>query len=130
VTTAEFGFSYGPAMRVLMTALLAGPRDSTIRVDADRVSVRMGRRGWVFVAEIPRTSIVQANPVRGPVWGWGAHGWRDRWFVNGSSRGLVQLTIAPKAPGRCLAFPLRIGELTLSVDRPDEFVRAVLSAAR
>jgi hypothetical protein len=90
----------------------------------------MGRRGWVFVAEIPRTSIVQANPVRGPIWGWGAHGWRDRWLVNGSSSGLVQLTIAPKAPGRCLAFLLRIGELTLSVDRPDEFVTAVLSATR
>jgi hypothetical protein len=130
VKTAEFGFSYSAFMKLLMTPLFAGPRHSTIRVDADRVSVRMGRRGWAFVAEVPRTSIVQANPVRGPVWGWGAHGWRDRWLVNGSSRGLVQLTIAPKAPGRCLLFPLRIGELTLSVDHPDAFVGAVLSPTR
>jgi hypothetical protein len=85
----------------------------------------MGRGGWVFTGEVPKSSIVTATQVNGPVWSWGAHGWRERWLVNGSSKGLVHLTIAPKSPGRCLVFPLRIGELTLSLADPDAFVRAV-----
>jgi hypothetical protein len=112
-------------MRILMTAMFAGPRHSTIRVDHDNVMVQMGVRGWAFTATVPLSSIADATEVSGPVWSWGAHGWRDRWLVNGSSKGLVLLTIMPKARGRCLVFPLRVGELTLSLADPAGFVRAV-----
>jgi hypothetical protein len=128
VTIAEFSFSWNPLMRVLMTLLLAGPRHSSIRVDHDTVRVRMGVGGWAFTADVPLSSVVDAAEVKGPVWAWGAHGWRARWLVNGSSRGLVQLTIMPKARGRCMVFPLHVGELTLSLAEPAEFVRAVTPA--
>jgi hypothetical protein len=108
-----------------MALLLAGPRFSTIRVDEDVVTVKMGAGGWAFAAEVPRSSIVAAAAMDGPVFAWGAHGWRHRWLVNGSSKGLVRLTISPQARGRCLAIPLRIGELTLSLAEPEAFIRAV-----
>jgi hypothetical protein len=125
VKTADFRFSYAPVLKPLMTFLMTGPRHSVVEVDAQRVLVRMGPGGWAFTADVPRSSIVHAARVDGPVWGWGAHGWRDRWLVNGSGKGLVQLIVAPKAAGRCLFFPLRIGELTLSLEEPDAFVDAV-----
>jgi hypothetical protein len=125
VSTAVFSFSWNPFVRMTMTPLLAGPRHSVIRVDDDVVVVRMGAGGWAFETVVPRSSIVAATRVDGPVWAWGAHGWRHRWLVNGSSKGLVRLTITPKAPGRCLVIPLSIGELTLSLAEPDEFIRSV-----
>jgi hypothetical protein len=122
---AEFSFSYNRFMRVLMMPLLAGPRHSTIRVDADVVVIRMGVGGWAFVAEVPRSSITGATQVSGPVWGWGAHGWRGSWLVNGSGTGLVRLTIEPTARGRCLGYPLRVRQLTLSLADPEAFISAV-----
>jgi hypothetical protein len=31
---------------------------------------------------------------------WGVHGWRGRWAVNGSSKGMVELTIDPPVRAR------------------------------
>jgi hypothetical protein len=125
VQTSEFAFSYNRIVSVLMTPMLAGPRHSTIRVGDDGVVVRMGLAGWTFAAEVPRSSITGATQVSGPVWGWGAHGWRGRWLVNGSGTGLVRLTIEPAARGRCLGYPLRVRELILSLADPDAFISAV-----
>lgn len=108
-----------------MTPMLAGPRHSTIVVAEDSVVIRLGLAGWTFAATVPRSSITAANQVSGPVWGWGAHGWRGRWLVNGSGTGLVRLTIEPGARGRVLGFPVRVGELTLSLADPEGFVSAV-----
>jgi len=46
-------------------------------------------------------------------------------LVNGSSHGLVQLTIDPPEHGRCLVFAIKLRQLTLSLDHPDAFVAAV-----
>jgi hypothetical protein len=124
VPTAVFSLSWNRLVRVTMTPLLAGPRHSTISVDEHVVMVKMGAGGWAFEAAVPRSSITDASRVDGPVWAWGAHGWRHRWLVNGSSKGLVRLAITPMARGRCLGFPLRIGELILSLAEPEEFIRA------
>ena len=128
--SAEFQFSYNAFIRVLMMPILAGPRHASVRVDNDRVSVRMGLGGWAFAARVPRASITEVKRVAGPVLGWGIHGWRGVWLVNGSSQGLVRMTIEPRAPGRCLGFPLRIRELTVSLADPDGFVRAVPASRR
>ena len=121
----EFAFSYNQFMSVLMLPFFAGPRHSSISVNDDVVMVRMGVAGWTFAADLPRLSITEVSCVDGPVMAWGAHGWRGRWLVNGSSRGLVRLTIADGARGRVLGFPIRVRELTLSLADPDAFVRAV-----
>ena len=82
----------------------------------------MGVGGWEFSADIDRTAIVEVTQASGRVWAWGAHGWRVRWLVNGSSRGLVRLTLDPRQRGRCLGFPLNLGELTVSLDDPVGFI--------
>jgi hypothetical protein len=119
-----FTLSFNRLMKVLMTPMLAGPRRCTVDLDGTRLKVRMGLGGWAFAAKVPRASIAGVARARGPVLGWGAHGWRGRWLINGSSRGLVRLTIDPPARGRCLFVPLKVKELTLSLDQPDEFIAA------
>ena len=123
--SAEYQFSYNPFIRVLMMPMLLGPRHSYVRVDDDRVSVRMGLGGWAFAARVPRSSLTEVKRVAGPVLGWGVHGWRGLWLVNGSSKGLVRMTTDPRVRGRCLGFPLRIRQLTVSLADPDGFVRAL-----
>ncbi len=51
--------------------------------------------------------------------GWGAHGWRGRWLVNGSSSGIVVLDIEPPAAARVLGFPVAVRELALSLETPE-----------
>jgi hypothetical protein len=123
--STEFAFSYNRLIRLITVPLLAGPRQSTIRVDADHVVVQMGLGGWTFAARVPRSSIIEARQVEGRVWGWGAHGFRGRWLVNGSGLGLVKLTISPEARCRVVGVPLRLRELTLSLEDPQGFVEAV-----
>jgi hypothetical protein len=118
----QFPLSFNRLMRVLMTPMLAGRRYCHVTVSADHFDVRMGVGGWAFAAKIPRTAIVESAEVSGPVWGWGAHGWRGRWLVNGSSRGLVSLRVDPRARGRCLGVPVRVRELTVSLDDPALFL--------
>ena len=93
-----------------------GRRFSSITMHADSIDVKMG---WAFRATIPRANIVSAEPRSGRVWGWGVHGWRGRWLVNGSSQGLVTLKIEPPVPSRVCFFPGRLRELTVSVVDPE-----------
>jgi hypothetical protein len=124
----RFQLSFNSLMRVLMTPLLAGPRRCVVQLTAKRLKVRMGLGAWAFSARVPRSSITAARRVSGPVLGWGAHGWRGRWLINGSSRGLVRVSIDPPGRGRCLVVPVTLRELTLSLERPDEFVSAITAS--
>jgi hypothetical protein len=83
-----------------------GITQGSSHVEVDDVEVRV-RMAWAFRASIPREHITAVAPFDSRVWGWGAHGWRGRWLVNGSARNLVELTIDPPARGRVLAFPIR-----------------------
>jgi len=117
-------------MRTFMRVLLAGPRHSAVRVSTDVVEVNMGVGGWTFAATVPRSSIVDVKQVSRRVWAWGAHGWKGRWLVNGSSEGLVSLTLQPPARGRTLGYPLKVRELILSLADPDGFVRELASPTK
>src|SRR5262245_27272291 len=103
----RFTLSFNRFMKVLMTPMLVGPRRCKVDLDDERLKVVMGLGGWAFSARVPRASITGTARARRPVLGWGAHGWRGRWLVNGSSRGLVRISIDPPARGRCVCFPLR-----------------------
>lgn len=120
-----FELSFNRFMTVVMTPILAGPRRCRVVIEANQLSVTMGVGGWAFSARAPRSSVTRVARVSGPVWAWGAHGWRGRWLVNGSSRGLVQVSIQPAGRGRCLIFPIKLTELTVSLDEPDKFVAAL-----
>ena len=104
-------------------ALLGIPqRRSVVEVDDTEVRVRMS---WAFRATIPLGSIRSVSRYDGPVYGWGAHGWRGRWLVNGSSSNIVELAIDPPAPARTMVFPIRLRTLRVSVTEPEAFMAAL-----
>jgi hypothetical protein len=121
----RFELSFNSFMRLVMTPLLVGPKRCRVQLTSKRLKVKMGLGAWAFSASVRRAAVTGAARVSGPVLGWGAHGWRGRWLINGSSRGLVRVSIDPPGRGRCLFVPVTLRELTLSLDRPDEFIAAV-----
>ncbi|MGZ4672507.1 MAG: hypothetical protein ACXVH5_04475 [Ilumatobacteraceae bacterium] len=121
----KFQISFNKFMRVVMTPILAGPRHCHVELTADRLKVKMGMAGWAFSAALPRSSVTDAKRATGPVLGWGAHGWRGQWLINGSSQGLVRVSIAPAGRGRCLIIPVKVRRLTLSLEEPDQFIAAL-----
>ena len=86
--------------------------------------------GWAFDAELPRSAIRSAHPVKNPFPGsFGAHGWRGRWLVNGAAGPLVALQLEPAVRARVARFPVRVRELMVSVDDPDGLVAMLGLAA-
>ena len=123
---ASFAFSYGRFNLVLMTVLGLGPSRSRFIVGEATVAVHFG---WGFWATIDRSAIVGVEPYDGRVYGWGAHGWAGRWLVNGSSKGILRLTIEPRGRGRVMGVPVTLRELRVSLEDPDA-VAALLAPER
>jgi hypothetical protein len=82
-----------------------------------------------FTGDIPLSSIAEAKPYTGRVTAWGVHGWRGRWLVNGSGKGLVELTIEPAATARVLGVAVALRALCVSVTDPDALIAACTRAA-
>ena len=101
-----------------------GPKHSEVRVQDGILRVRFG---WGFNAEIPVSSITDARPNNDRVYSWGAHGFRGRWLVNGSSKGIVELTIDPPARAKVMGMPVTLKTLYVSVTDPDALIAAVTS---
>lgn len=115
-----FAISYAPALVPLFRILGLGPASSGVWVGPDSVRVRLG---WSFHVEIPRGAVREIGPDGAPVRGWGVHGWRGRWLVNGSSSGLVRLEIEPDVQARMMGLPVRLRTLRLSLVAPRELTR-------
>ena len=123
----RFVVSYNSFNRVLLTVLGMGPKRSFVSVSGDTVAVRMG---WAFRSDIPRSAIVSARLDEDRVWGWGVHGWRGRWLVNGSSDGLVRLDLDPAVATRVVGpFKVSLEMLRISVDEPEELLGELAVAA-
>ena len=58
------------------------------------------------------------------MYSWGAHGWRGRWLVNGSSKGIVELTIDPRVRAYVMGVPVKLRTLWVSVTDPDALIAA------
>lgn len=112
----RFPFRYDAWCGWILGLFLSGRSVSHIDVGPDDIDVRLG---IAFSGRVPRSSIVSLSRWHGPVYGWGAHGWRGRWLVNGSSKGIVVLHIEPPARGRVIGFPVKLKELALSPEDPD-----------
>ena len=84
------------------------------------------RLGWSFRATAPRASIRSVAHDSGSVWGWGAHGWRGSWLINGSSSGIVRIELEPVGRAWTLWFPVRLRVLRVAVEDPDGLIRALL----
>ena len=91
-------------------------------IDGDQIVVWMS---YTFRSAFDRSAIQSVRPWSGRVWSWGVHGWRHRWLVNGSSRGILVLTIDPPANARVLGVPVRVRELGVSLDDPAGFAAAL-----
>lgn len=116
----RFAISYSGLNRPLLTVLGMGTGQSGVVVTDTEVRVRMG---WAFNAAIPRERITSAERGTKPaLFGWGVHGWRGRWVVNGSDRGIVRLTIDPPILTRTLIFAIQPRELFVSLEEPDRFL--------
>jgi hypothetical protein len=107
-----------PLAKVVLV-LIGSPHGS---VELDETTLRV-RLGLGFQGEVPRSAITSAVRDTGREISIGAHGWRGRWLVNTSTRGLVRLTIEPPGKGRCLGIPVVLRELRVSLDDPDAFLR-------
>ena len=62
------------------------------------------------------------------VWGWGVHGWKGKWLVNGTSQGLVRFTIDPATRALGCFVPLDLRVLRVSVADRDAVMAAVTDA--
>ena len=105
-----------------MIALGLSPSRSWVEVGDDVLRVRMS---WAFSLDAPLVNIRDARPDTGRVGGWGVHGWRGRWLVNGSSSGLVRIDLSPPVRGRMGPIPIGIRQLRVSVEDPDGLVAAL-----
>jgi hypothetical protein len=105
-----------------MRAIGIRPRSSYVEVESDSVDVHMG---LAFRARVPRDSVRSVDVDHERVGGWGAHGWRGRWLVNGSSENLVRLELDPPARALVLGFPVRVRQLRVSIVDPDGLIRAL-----
>ncbi|MEN3273240.1 MAG: hypothetical protein V7636_2001 [Actinomycetota bacterium] len=106
----------------LAVTLRAGPEQSFVTVDGDHVDVKMG---WAFHARFERSRVTKTSIDMEPAMSRGAHGRGGRWLVNGAGPPFVVLTIEPPARARVLVANVRLSELVVSVEDPDELIAAI-----
>lgn len=110
-----------------MALLGMGPAVSDIEVGESAVWVRMG---WAFRSSFDRSQVASVATDTDRVLGWGVHGWRGTWLVNGSSRGLVRIELEPAAKARVVGFPVRLTKLRVSVDDPTGLIEHLQPTTR
>ncbi len=119
-TPQVFSIRQNPVMRLLAAPL--GAWNAAVEVDDDAVVVHYGVG---FRGRVARSAVRSVSRSHRRVLSWGAHGWRGRWLVNGSSHGIVVLGIEPRQPARVVGWPVRLRELDVSVDDPEGLVAAL-----
>ena len=105
-----------------MTVLGMRPSNSDVIVGPTDVTIRMG---WAFHASIPRSAVASAAADDDRVLGWGVHGWRGQWLVNGSSSQIVRIDVDPAASGHVVGIPVKVRRVRVSVDDPAGLIAAL-----
>jgi hypothetical protein len=118
---ARFPIRFTGANRALAVLGIV-PEQCRVEVDDGEVRVRMA---WAFRLDAPRARVRSVAVDHGRVWGWGAHGWRGRWLVNGSSQNLVRVEFDSAVPAHSAGIAVRVDALRVSVDDPDSLVAAL-----
>ncbi len=98
------------------------PDRCRVEVDEGQLHVHLG---WAFRLRAPLADIRAVEADDAPVRGWGAHGWRGTWLVNGSSSGLVRITFDPPAHAHTAGVPVTVHVLRVSVDDPDALLETL-----
>ena len=97
-----------------------GPKRMYVRIGDDNL-----RMGWGFRADIPLTSVSNATLESDRVVGWGWHG---ECSVNGSTKGVVRLTIDPPVTARVFGVNVQLRVLLISLEDPAVLLAACTSA--
>jgi len=118
----DYTISYDGFGRAAMAPLGLGPGRTRLQLDDHELRVHLG---WGFSGVVPRANITGVTHRPDGTPSRGAHGWRGRWLVNGSSKGLVTIAIDPPVKARVMGVPITLRELTVSVDAPDDLVTAL-----
>jgi hypothetical protein len=118
---ARFPIRFTGANRA-MALLGIAPDLCRVEVDDGEFRVRMA---WAFRLDVARANVRAVVQDEHRVWGWGAHGWRGKWLVNGSSSGLVRIELDPPGHGRVMGFPVRVRVLVVSVEDPGALMDAL-----
>jgi hypothetical protein len=120
---SRYAIRVDPAFRLLFATLGAGRHHDYVEVGATAVRVRLG---WMFQADIARSAIGQVEHHADMFGGWGAHGWRGRWLVNGSSKGVVEVDLTVRQRAHLLGvWPISLSVLYVSLVDPDGFLAAL-----
>lgn len=80
---------------------------------------------WAFRLDVPLAHVRDARLDDRRVTGWGVHGWRGSWLVNGSSSGIVRIALAPPGRARIGPVPVSVRDLRVSVEDPEGLVAAL-----
>jgi hypothetical protein len=124
VPETYFAISYSPSLKPIFWLVRMGPTRSGVWVSPESVRVSMGQG---FRATIPRGSVGGIRRDSGAVTGWGVHGRRGQWLVNGSSSGLVRLEVGPGAKAWVMGKSVQLRTLRLSLTEPDGFLSLLTS---
>jgi hypothetical protein len=120
----RFPIRFDDWYRVLSSALLLRPSDSYVDVGDDVVAVRMG---WAFSARFPRSAITATSRLEKAPLSRGVHGFGGRWLVNGAGDRVLVLELQPTQRACVLGFPVRLRQLMVSVDDPEDLAKLVRS---
>jgi hypothetical protein len=115
---------YEPWYVRLSVPIGLGPKKSEVRVADGALHVKMG---WAFNALIPLASITNAEVPKERAFTWGVHYSGGRWLVNGSTKGLVALTIEPPVQAKAVGRSVQLRSLWVSVTDPDALIAATTS---
>jgi len=120
----RFPIRFSSGNGILFRGLLITPSGSYAELGDDTIQVRLG---WAFSARIPRRLVAKAGLGRPPTIPFtaGAHGWGGRWLVNGSADGIVTMELSERARAFVSGVPIRLKELSVSLDDPEGFLSAL-----
>ena len=119
---ARFPIAYNRPMGVLLGALGLGERGAWIDVGHGEIEVRMG---WAFRARFPSSSIKTVARSDRRAISQGVHGRNGRWLVNGATRGLVRIDLAPDQTARVLGRRVTLSTLEVSMDDSEALLTAL-----
>jgi len=109
---ARFPISFDRWYRVLSSLLALPPSTAYVELDGSQIEVRMG---WAFRTRFPRSAVISTSILDIKPLSRGVHGFRGRWLVNGSGRGIVSIHLIPVQRAYVMGVPVRLQELLVSV---------------
>src|SRR5699024_856547 len=120
--SVRFPILFGGWYGVLSSLLFMPPSAAYVLVEADEIIVRMS---WAFRAGFRRSAVESTFQPDSLTMSRGVHGFRGRWLVNGSGRGILQFNLAPEQRALVLGVPVRLKALLVSVAEPAAVANAV-----